>query len=153
MSSSKTSPPTQLPLVDKGCLPKETPKATPYRPTLPKAESEDDETLVNHPIIFDTWKNDTLLNIPEPDWNQRESNVSPEWKTGCGRNGLVSKSFIVYMVQVVLIYIVAFVSIFNLSRSQCNGSDQKLWIAILASAIGYLLPSPAITSTKTLLQQ
>lgn len=67
-----------------------------------------------------------------------------EWKFG---EKHVSKSLIVYLVQVILLYTVVITSIYNLTASGC-ASDQKLWVAILASSIGYILPAPSIQSRK-----
>ena len=49
------------------------------------------------------------------------------------------KSEIVYFIQVILVYIVVIVSIVNLTLGR---PDDKLWIALLSSSIGYILPSP-----------
>ena len=49
------------------------------------------------------------------------------------------RSEIVFFVQVVLVYIVVIVSIVNLTIGR---PDDKLWIALLSSSIGYILPSP-----------
>ena len=54
---------------------------------------------------------------------------------------ILPRSEIVFFVQVVLVYIVVIVSIVNLTI----GSDSdKLWITLLSSSIGYLLPSPSL---------
>jgi len=53
----------------------------------------------------------------------------------------IPKSEIVFGVQVVLIYIVVIACIVNLSL---DGDDSKLWTALLASNIGYLLPNPSL---------
>ena len=51
------------------------------------------------------------------------------------------KAEIVFFSQVILVYIVVITSIVNLSIN--NGSD-RLWIALLSSSIGYLLPNPRL---------
>lgn len=66
------------------------------------------------------------------------SNTSSKWHF-CGR--LLPRSEIVFFVQVILIYIVVIVSIVNLTIGR---SDDKLWIALLSSSIGYLLPNPSL---------
>ena len=69
------------------------------------------------------------------------------WNIGRMR---VSRSLIVYFLQVLIIYIVVLTSIYNLTRGYCNQTDQKLWVATLSSGIGYLLPNPTLTQRPTL---
>jgi hypothetical protein len=52
----------------------------------------------------------------------------------------ISKSHIVFTVQVIVIYIVIITCLFNLTFR--NGENQ--WTAVLSSAIGYILPSPKL---------
>jgi len=54
----------------------------------------------------------------------------------------ISKSAIVFSCQVVLIYIVTIVSLVNLTTG--GGGEGKVWIALLGSCIGYLLPNPSL---------
>lgn len=51
------------------------------------------------------------------------------------------RSEIVFFVQVLLVYIVVIVSIVNLTIGR---ADDKLWIALLSSSIGYILPNPSL---------
>jgi hypothetical protein len=53
----------------------------------------------------------------------------------------ISKSHIVFTVQVIVIYIVIITCLFHLTFR--NGKNQ-LWTALLSSAIGYILPSPKL---------
>ena len=53
----------------------------------------------------------------------------------------VSKSVIVFIAQIVIIYVIVITSIVNLSLEY---GDAKLWIALLSSNIGYLLPNPKL---------
>jgi hypothetical protein len=58
----------------------------------------------------------------------------------------VPRSEMVFICQMILIYVVVAVSLFNLSKD--NGPSH-LWVALLSSAIGYTLPNPSIDlSTK-----
>lgn len=57
----------------------------------------------------------------------------------------IPKNEIIYLSQVVLIYIVVCACIINLSISPNNHS---LWASILSGALGYLLPSPSINNRK-----
>ena len=54
-------------------------------------------------------------------------------------------SEVVFVSQMLLIYIIVIVSLFNLSQGR--GPDH-LWIALLSSAIGYSLPNPVIEAKK-----
>lgn len=58
----------------------------------------------------------------------------------CGQK--FPKSEIVFFVQVILVYIVVITSIVNLTL---GSQDNKLWISLLSSSIGYLLPNPKIS--------
>jgi hypothetical protein len=53
----------------------------------------------------------------------------------------IPKSEIVFFTQVIILYTVIIVSIYNLSK---GSNDDKLWITLLSSSIGYLLPNPSI---------
>ena len=68
----------------------------------------------------------------------RTSPVSSKWDI-FGRT--MPRSEIVFFCQVILIYIVVVVSVVNLT---IDTSDNKLWIALLSSAIGYILPNPSL---------
>ena len=54
---------------------------------------------------------------------------------------LLPRSEIVFFIQVVLVYVVVIVSIVNLTIGR---EDDKLWIALLSSGIGYILPNPSL---------
>ena len=51
---------------------------------------------------------------------------------------------IVFFTQVILIYIVIGVSLVNLSI----GRTEDLWILLLCSCLGYILPNPSLKSRK-----
>lgn len=53
----------------------------------------------------------------------------------------IPKTEIVYLSQVIIIYMVIITCILNLSLK--NG-DSNLWTALLSSSIGYILPAPKI---------
>lgn len=59
----------------------------------------------------------------------------------------VPKAEIVYICQIVIVYIIIITSIVNLSLS--NGNPE-LWISLLCSAIGYALPSPSLSHERSL---
>lgn len=79
---------------------------------------------------------------PEIDLENNSSHSSNKWDV-CGK--IMPRSEIVFFVQVVLVYIVVIVSIVNLT---IGGADDKLWIALLSSSIGYILPSPSLKANK-----
>ena len=57
----------------------------------------------------------------------------------CG--GEVPKQEIIYLSQVVLIYIVVVTCVVNLTLWDVN---QSLWASLLSGCIGYILPSPKL---------
>ena len=82
----------------------------------------------------------TEINITGP--RSEQCNSSGRWPV-CGQK--FPKSEIVFFFQVILVYIVVIVSIVNLSIGQ---SDEKLWITLLSSSIGYLLPNPNLNKNN-----
>ena len=48
---------------------------------------------------------------------------------------------IVFIAQILVIYTVVAVSLFNLTQ---DGDNKNVWIALLSSSLGYLLPAPSI---------
>ena len=53
----------------------------------------------------------------------------------------VTRSEVVYITQVILIYIIVITCIVNLSFKV---GDSNLWTALLSSCLGYLLPNPTL---------
>ena len=51
------------------------------------------------------------------------------------------KSEVTFFAQVIIIYIIIITCVVNISLG--NG-DNNLWVALLSSSIGYLLPSPSL---------
>lgn len=56
----------------------------------------------------------------------------------------VPKQEVVYLSQIIVIYIVIITSIVNLSL---NNGDGNLWSSLMSAGIGYILPSPKIKRT------
>jgi hypothetical protein len=54
---------------------------------------------------------------------------------------LLPRMEIVFIDQIVAVYAVIAVSLFNLTR---GNNDDKLWIALLNSCLGYILPNPKV---------
>ena len=48
---------------------------------------------------------------------------------------------IVYFTQIILIYVIIGISLYQLTNNQSN---TELWISLLSANIGYILPSPKI---------
>ncbi len=53
---------------------------------------------------------------------------------------------IVFFSQIIILYLIIITAVVNLSFG--SGND-KLWIALLSSSIGYALPNPSIKKKKT----
>lgn len=68
-----------------------------------------------------------------------ESNSSNRWLF-CSQK--FPQTQIIFLLQVALIYIIVIASVVNLS---VGTPDRELWIALLGSCLGYLLPSPTIS--------
>ena len=49
---------------------------------------------------------------------------------------------VIVVAQVLMIFVVISVSLFNLTRSAEN---KDLWVSLLSSSVGYLLPSPLLS--------
>lgn len=77
------------------------------------------------------------LDIPEETTSQRD------WR--CGKHKVPSTE-IVFFSQIVVVYIVIITCIANLSLSQ---QPRDLWISLLSSCLGYILPSPAIRKGRS----
>ena len=67
-------------------------------------------------------------------------------RTWCCSGSRVTKAEIVYLCQVLLILSIILASIYNLTNQQ---GDQQLWMELLSSCMGYLLPNPSIKSWVT----
>ena len=60
----------------------------------------------------------------------------------------IPKEEIVYFCQIIIVYTVIITAIVNLSL----GEEQRdLWITLLSSAIGYLLPNPRLVQNERIL--
>ena len=60
----------------------------------------------------------------------------------CGKP--IPRSEIVFFSQLVVILMVISFCIFKLSTSSSNDQDKPVWIALLASALGAILPNPSL---------
>ena len=71
------------------------------------------------------------------------SEVSARPWTIAGKN--IPSSEIVFFSQIILVYIVIITCIANLSL---HNGPHDLWIALMSSSLGYILPSPAISKRR-----
>ena len=70
--------------------------------------------------------------------NSQESVVSRRWTI---LGGKFPKQEVIYLSQVVLIYVVVIACIINLSLRVVN---ESLWASMLSGCIGYILPAPKV---------
>ena len=82
-------------------------------------------------------RNKTLINM------ERANSTTLEPWSLLGKK--LPKSEIVYFCQMIVVYIIMITSIVNLSLQ--NGSTE-LWISLLSSVIGYVLPNPSMKPDK-----
>ena len=61
----------------------------------------------------------------------------------------IPKAQLVFFCQVILVYIVVIVCIVNLT---IGVNDNQIWIILLSSSLGYLLPSPSVKNERILYQ-
>ena len=61
----------------------------------------------------------------------------------------IPKAQLVFFCQVLLVYIVVIVCIVNLT---IGVNDSQVWIILLSSSLGYLLPSPSVKNERILPQ-
>lgn len=73
------------------------------------------------------------------------SPLSDRWKC-CGSD--YPRREIVFLTQVLAVYMVVVAAIYNLTAGT-ERTDRELWIALLSSALGYMLPGPALDPAKT----
>lgn len=59
-----------------------------------------------------------------------------------GKN--IPKSEIVFFTQTIILYVVIITSIYNLSTEKAS----DLWVALLSSSLGYILPAPTLKKKK-----
>ena len=74
--------------------------------------------------------------------NGNGSQNSRNWKI-CGSK--VPRSELVFLSQVVIIYVVVCLCLYNLTTGR---GDSNLWSALLSGCLGYLLPNPTIKNKR-----
>lgn len=83
-----------------------------------------------------------VVNDPESISSSNQKNTSSNW---CLLGRRVPRLEIVFFCQIILVYAVVAVALVNLTRG--HGPDQ-LWIALLGSCLGYVLPAPTIAQSS-----
>ena len=79
------------------------------------------------------------MEIPQPvDSRSSHSSSTNGWFNSGGRK--FPKVEVVFFSQIVLLYIVCICSLVNLSL----GNKDQLWIILLTSSLGYLMPNPSL---------
>ena len=63
----------------------------------------------------------------------------------CGNR--IPKNRVTFITQILAIYLIIIVAAINLSLNL--GSNQELWIVLLSSAVGYVLPNPGLKYYKS----
>lgn len=53
---------------------------------------------------------------------------------------------LVFVCQMIIIYLVIGVSLFNLSWGTLDANEGKIWVALLSSCLGYMLPNPKLSA-------
>ena len=75
--------------------------------------------------------------------HHQQQQQQQHWRFWGGRQ--FPKSEVVFFTQIVLLYIVCICSLVNLSL----GNKNQLWVILLTSGIGYLMPNPSLKKRTT----
>jgi hypothetical protein len=109
---------------------------------FPLGEKEEEEATINN---NNNNNKDVSANIDEVidncdgcDLNCSTQRSEKNWKL-FGHN--VPKPEIIFFSQVIIIYVVVITALANITAA--NG-DRTVWISLLCSCLGYLLPSPTL---------
>lgn len=100
------------------------------------------EDVESHGVSSEEEEEETLEEEEEEEGSLARS-PSLVWKC-CGSD--YPRREIVFLTQVLAVYAVVIASIYNLTTD--NG-HKELWIALLSSALGYMLPCPALDASNT----
>ena len=79
------------------------------------------------------------------DMEEVSSNSNHDWHV---LGVKIPKNEVVFLSQVIILYTVILTCIINLSISQ---QHSEVWIGLLSSCIGFLLPNPSIKRNKVVL--
>jgi len=93
-------------------------------------------------LSTDSLDNDTYKNTPASHDNISHTDSVRQWKL-FGKT--IPKNEVIFICQVVILYIVIITCIINLSLG--NG-DSNLWTALLSSSMGIMLPAPTLSRRR-----
>ena len=84
--------------------------------------------------------NNPFLKQQQQDLIGSHTSRNSKWNC-CG--GQVPRAEIVFFCQILILYSVIITALYNITFNP-ESKNQKIWIALLSSSIGFLLPSPEI---------
>jgi len=79
---------------------------------------------------------------PQPSWslrNRSHDSGSTKWPIGKRQ---IPKAEIVFFAQAIILFTIIVACIFNLSRN--DRKDENVWIGLLSTCMGVMLPNPKI---------
>ena len=100
------------------------------------------EELPEHGTLEDEAEQDSFLRPEKKPATSQEQRKSILWKV-FGQH--LPRSEIVYFCQMIVVFSIVAVSLYNLTSSKGDG---KLWTALLSSCLGYVLPNPSISTSN-----
>lgn len=86
-------------------------------------------------------------NIDIPFYEKKPKNNSDTSSTSIGTPfcGRKPKNTLIFLSQIIIIYFIIIASIIQLSL---QSSDKDLWLILLSTSLGYILPSPNLKFNK-----
>lgn len=83
------------------------------------------------------------LNPPHITIERDSQSITKDWSI-CGER--VPKNQVTFLAQIIVVYGIIIVSVVHISLQSAN---QELWLVLLSSAFGYILPNPGLKYSKT----
>ena len=80
--------------------------------------------------------------VVEENFFEKESSSKSSWKF-CNQTTL-TRSEVVFFVQMFVILLLISLSIVKLTLLKTNCKETSVWISILSSIVGYILPNPRL---------
>ena len=56
---------------------------------------------------------------------------------------------VVYLCQITIIFVIISVSLYNLTKGETNKYKEQIWLVLLSSCLGYVLPAPSLQPSNT----
>ena len=94
--------------------------------------------------VYHLEENNADLVEEAEDFTDNVERVPEDWKFFGHK---IPKPEIIFFSQVILIYIVVITSLINIA---IDNGDSTLWISLLCSCLGYILPNPSLPSDSRL---